>query len=216
MKKILKQASAAIIGLTVLTGIVLGVFKSGDLLFTTALDISSQLPMVKEATQKPSNLDSNINADLNKKADVRQNSLENEAVPVMSSIKTTQPPESGSNISKQVDFFSDFRMDREKIRSQQLELLREIVNNSQSSSETRQEAQNRILQITKDIQKEAEAERLILAGGIADVIVSIQPNSASVIIKSAQLSQKDRSLINEIASRVTGFSAEQIHITLNK
>lgn len=117
-----------------------------------------------------------------------------------------------TDVIKREDFFAEYRMERERTRSQQIELLREIVNNQQSSGETRKEAQKKIIDLTNLMKKELEAEKLIIARGYKDAIVLIQPATVSVVVAGSKLTNDDNARIAEIVARATGAKTTAIAI----
>ncbi len=128
-------------------------------------------------------------------------------------------PASGKAISKEGnkegrpnEFFIEYRLERDRSRSQQIDLLREIVNNQNSAPETRKEAHRRLLAISQAMDLEMKLENLIRAENIKDTVVFIQDKSATVIVQTPLLTPLDRNRVTEIAVRVTGLPAESIVI----
>jgi len=111
------------------------------------------------------------------------------------------------------DYFVNYRIEREKIRSQQVEILREIVNNPNSISDTRKEAQEKLLAITETLENELKLESLIVSKNFKDAIVLIQPESVTVVIKGDSISDQDTTKIADLVSSTTGHSYEDIIIT---
>ncbi|KAB2951675.1 SpoIIIAH-like family protein [Heliorestis acidaminivorans] len=109
------------------------------------------------------------------------------------------------------NFFAEYRIERERNRSQQIELLREIVNNSHSADSTRQEAQETLLSMTDLMRKELEAEKIIIAQGHQDAVVLIQPESVSVVV-SKESTDDSKSKIIDIVSSITGRAPSAIAI----
>ena len=91
------------------------------------------------------------------------------------------------NASKEApDFFVEYRLERDKIRSERTDLLRDILKNAHAE-ETKKQAQNAILQMTLEKQMESEMENLIKAKGFGDALVFIRENSVSAVVKSSSL-----------------------------
>ncbi|MHB9096018.1 MAG: SpoIIIAH-like family protein, partial [Eubacteriales bacterium] len=112
--------------------------------------------------------------------------------------------------ARQNEFFVEYRLERDRTRSQQLDLLREIVNNQNSPDETRKEAQRRLLAISQAIDTEMKLENLIKAENFKDTVVFVQDKSATVIIQAPVLTPMDKNRLTEIAVRVTGLQASSI------
>lgn len=115
-----------------------------------------------------------------------------------------------SRIVTQNGFFVEYRLERDRVRSQQIDLYREIVNNQNSPDETRKEAQQRLLGISQAIDTEMKLENLIKAENYKDVVVCVQEKSATVIVQSPLMTQPDKDRLIQIAVRVTGLSAESV------
>ncbi|MEL7564232.1 MAG: SpoIIIAH-like family protein [Dehalobacterium sp.] len=111
------------------------------------------------------------------------------------------------------DYFVNYRIEREKIRSQQIELLREIVDNPNSVSEVRKNAQEKMLTITQNMENELKLENLIKAKNYQDAVVLIQPESVMVVVKILELAAGDGTKIADMVANTTGHSYEDIIIT---
>jgi stage III sporulation protein AH len=110
------------------------------------------------------------------------------------------------------EFYSEYRMQRDRIRSQQIDLLREIVNNPNSAQETRQDAQQKLIAITQNLEREMELENLIIAKGFEDAVVLIQPSAVTVIVQGRTLPQDQIAKITDLAVRSLKVRAEDIVI----
>lgn len=111
------------------------------------------------------------------------------------------------------DYFVNYRIEREKIRSQQVELLREIVNNPSSINEVRKNAQEKMLTITQNMENELKLENLIKAKNFKDAVVLIQPESVMVVVKVLELANEDGMKIADLVANTTGHNYEDIIIT---
>jgi len=117
------------------------------------------------------------------------------------------------NSPKYDDYFVNYRIEREKIRSQQIEILREIVDNPNSVSEVRKNAQEKMLIITQNMENELKLENLIKAKNYQDAVVLIQPESVMVVVKILELAAGDGTKIADIVANTTGHNYEDIIIT---
>lgn len=110
------------------------------------------------------------------------------------------------------DYFLEYRIDRDRTRSRQIELLQNIVNNANSSTSERQEAQQKILAITNTLEQELKLESIIKAKGYEDAILFIQPSSVVVIVKGHNFDSTDATIIGDLVAKTTGHPLEQITI----
>lgn len=110
------------------------------------------------------------------------------------------------------EFFVEYRLERDRTRSQQVDLLREIVNNQNSSESTKKEAQARMLAISQAIETEMKLENLIRAENFKDSVVFVQDKSVTVIVQIPMLTAMDRQKITSITSRITGLDEQNVVI----
>lgn len=110
------------------------------------------------------------------------------------------------------DFFTEYRLEREKIRSERSDLLREMIKNAKSE-EMRQRAQDNILKLVVDKQRESEIESLIKSKGFNDSLVFIRENSVSAIVKANSLTKEEVIGVADIINRISGINVENITIS---
>ncbi|MDI3546740.1 MAG: stage sporulation protein [Halanaerobiales bacterium] len=110
------------------------------------------------------------------------------------------------------DFFIESKLERDKYRSEQISNYREIINNPKYSEEAKKEAQQKILQLTEEIEKAMEIESLIRARGYKDAIAFIHDNAVDVVIETNGLDKSDVARIGDIIHKVTGFNFEDVTI----
>lgn len=114
------------------------------------------------------------------------------------------------NISK--EFFIEYRLERDKNRSQHIALLENIVVNKDTDTETRGEAQNEMISLVKLSEKEMVIENLIRAKGFDDIIVFIHDGYVNAIVDSEDLSAAHAAQIQDIIFKETGISLDKISI----
>lgn len=123
-------------------------------------------------------------------------------------------------IDQKEDFFIEYRLDRERTRGRQIELLREIINSSTASEQARQKAQEELLAITNKLAREMELEHLIRAKGYRDATVCIEEKGVTVIVQPgpgqregkapAKITPEDITKICEVVSWGTGVGEQNI------
>jgi len=126
--------------------------------------------------------------------------------------KKTVIPDSRTN---NLDFFVDYRMERDRTRGQQVEWLREVINNAGTAGETRQKAQEHLMAISRSMEKESELENLIRAKGFDDAAVMVDESTATAIVAAASLSSVEVAAITELVSRGAGIEQQKIAV-INK
>ncbi|MFW6237816.1 MAG: SpoIIIAH-like family protein [Halanaerobiales bacterium] len=110
------------------------------------------------------------------------------------------------------DFFIEYRMERDKARSEQIDVYREMINNPNTDEASKKEAQQEMLDLTDKMEKEMEIESLIRARGYNDSLAYIHDGSVDVIIRTGGLSQEDVARIGDIVVKTTGFSFDDVTI----
>lgn len=110
------------------------------------------------------------------------------------------------------DFFTEYRLERDKIRSERSDLLRDSVKTAKTD-DSRQKAHDTMVKMVLDKQRETEIESLIKARGFSDALVFIKDNSVSAVIKTSSLSREEVVQVADIISRVAGVKAEDITIS---
>ncbi len=118
--------------------------------------------------------------------------------------------------SSNESFFVDYKMQREKSRSQQVELLKEIINSSSENGETKKVAQEQLLQISKNIVQETRLEYLLKANNFKEVVVCIDPEGVNVITDGDYQNANQYNELLELISRETGFGEQSIIISTKK
>lgn len=116
-------------------------------------------------------------------------------------------------INDREDFFLEFRLERDRSRSQQLDLLQSLLSHPDTEPEVMTESQRRIILITERMEKEMEVESLIRARGYEDALAFIHGESIDIIVLHPHsLSEDQVEEVADTASRVTGFPYQEITI----
>lgn len=108
------------------------------------------------------------------------------------------------------EFFINYRLDRERVRGQQVELLRTVIDDADSDPAIRKEAQNKLLKISDSMDQELQLEALIKAKGFAEAALFVQQESATAILRKEGMSDFEVSTVADIISQVTGHNLENI------
>jgi len=110
------------------------------------------------------------------------------------------------------DLFIEFRLQRDQARSEQLDLLREVLNNANLGSAAKDQALGVWLRITQDLGLEVDMENLIRAKGFADAVVVLREGQATIMVKAASLTPEEVLRIADIAVRIAGIRFEDITV----
>lgn len=122
---------------------------------------------------------------------------------------TNQQPDDGITTTST---FSDYRLERERTRTQEITYIDSIISNTNTDQETLAEAQLMKLELTDTMEKEMLLEGLLKAKGFEDVFVTLGDQSINVVVKDAELSQAEVAQILELVQRETSMSAMNVKI----
>ena len=111
-----------------------------------------------------------------------------------------------------VQAMSDFYTDREALRGDELDRLREIVADEGTPEEIRLAAGRRELELMDRSEKEAAIEAVLTARGYAPVVVTVQSDSVNVLIKTESLTRQDAQAILDLVMRETGVTGGNVKI----
>lgn len=127
---------------------------------------------------------------------------------------TPEPPPFQEDLGR--DYFVDHRMERERERSERIALLREVVNNPNSTDETRAKAQMEMIDVAAQKEIELHIERLIVGKGFADAVVFFSPTGAEVIVKAEAMSEAEALQVADVISTVAGVRLQNIRVRFRK
>ena len=123
------------------------------------------------------------------------------------------PGEAVFTSSTGVTSLAGAKLQKEQTRAKNKETLLEIINNANISEEQKQDAINGMIALTDMAEKETAAEILLEAKGFNDVVVSISGSGVDVVVNAPSLTDAQRAQIEDIVTRKTGISPENIIIS---
>lgn len=111
------------------------------------------------------------------------------------------------------NYFTQSRLDRDTMYSQTLDTYQKIINNENISEDQKSIAQEEISKINKERNSIMIAENLIKVKGFEDLIIFVNGENVSIIVKADKLEEKDIAQIQNIITRELGASVENINIS---
>ncbi|MGQ9823407.1 MAG: SpoIIIAH-like family protein [Desulfotomaculales bacterium] len=116
-----------------------------------------------------------------------------------------------------LNFFIEYKLERERTRGRQIELLREIINSPATSEQARQKAQEDLMAISSKLSKETDLEHLLKARGYQDALVCIEDRGVTVIVlpqgnPAGKITPEDVAKICEVISWGTGVGEQNIFV----
>lgn len=110
-------------------------------------------------------------------------------------------------------YFTELRLERDKMYSQMLESYQKILSNNQISETQKEISENEIKKINDTRNAIMIAENLIKNKGFQDLIIFINGDSISIIVKAKELKEEQIAQIQNIISRELKGEIENIHIS---
>lgn len=112
------------------------------------------------------------------------------------------------------NYFVASRLERDKMYSQMLESYQKLAEDTAVPAEQKSISTQEISNINNRKNAIMIAENLIKNLGFEDVVIFVNNNSTSVIVKSENLSEADVAQIQNIVCREVGVEVGSIHISL--
>ncbi len=148
--------------------------------------------------------------------DLRQTVAEEEDSSQTESGDTPVKPAEGEVLNNDNDYFINYEMEREKVRSEQLELLNEMVEGENTLPEVKQEAENKILAITEGMENELLLESLLVAKYGGEAVVFVQEDKVNVILRPQEggIDDQEAEKIAQLVDTYTGIGYENAIIVI--
>ena len=152
----------------------------------------------------------------NTEADIKNNDKNvSENITESSTTETSSNNIESVNKDKQLNnnYFTQSRLDRDTMYSQTLDTYQKIIENESISADQKAIAQKEISKINEQKNSIMIAENLIKVKGFEDLIIFINGENVSVIVKSDKLEEKEIAQIQNIVTRELGVKIENISIS---
>lgn len=180
-------------------------------------ETSTQIASIGDATLVSSNISNSIS---NQVKDENQNvnvSAENKSETAQSAVSTTEANvvETNATINKddENEYFSASKLERDTMYSQMLDSYQKIFNNSNASEKQKEAAQEEIEKINKIKNSIMISENLIKTKGFDSVVIFVNDDSISVVVKKEKLKKEDIAQIQSIIAREMNAKIDDIHIS---
>lgn len=109
-------------------------------------------------------------------------------------------------------FFSEYRMEREKNRSKEVEMWQEVINNQNTEKTFKNLAQQELVKIVALTEKEMIIENMVISLGFSDALAFMTDDSITVIVEAKELTSAQVARIQDIVVRKTKMSPTNIKI----
>lgn len=120
---------------------------------------------------------------------------------------------STNDLEKNSNYFEETRIERERMYSEMVETYEKILENPETPTDQKAIAIQEISNITNIKNGIMISENLIKNKGFEEVVILINNNTASVVVKSYNLSQEQLSKIQNIIQRELKIETKNINIS---
>ena len=149
----------------------------------------------------------------NNEANTQQNTINTDASNTTNIIQNEVVETNTTSSSTDESYFTESRLSREKMYSQMIESYQKILDSPQISDTQREISQNEIMKINETKNAIMITENLIKNKGFEDVVIFINGNSISIIVKAENLNTEQIAQIQNIVARELQGEIENIHIS---
>ncbi len=118
---------------------------------------------------------------------------------------------SNTNSSKN-DYFSEAKINKEKAKSEALNMLRQVSENPAATAEEKKIAQQQILQMAKKTETEMTIENILKGKGFSEVSAYFSEDMITVAIRTDGLTPADVAKIRDVVIAESKLKADQIKI----
>lgn len=202
----------------IITALVLMVAVAGYLNFT-GNNLSEGLDWAKLAQGQKDESVETVNNGEDKKEEEKQNKDVADTTDKLIDKEKDTDAEVGEAVltsAKSNQAFYSIKLQREQTRAENKEMLTEIINNVNATEKQKNEAIDSIMEIADFAEKENAAETLLSAKGFPESVVSMEKNHVDVVINQKDLTEQDIIQIEDIVTRKTEVSLENIVISTAK
>ena len=113
---------------------------------------------------------------------------------------------------KDSGLLAEYRIERERVRSKELTLLKEITNNTAGTPKAREAAYVKLVNLVDREEKEMQAEAMIKSQGFKDCVVVVTDVNTTVMVEGNSLATAEQEAIRKTVSIATGSTGKAISV----
>ena len=117
-----------------------------------------------------------------------------------------------ATVVAQKDFFSDFRLNRDRRRDAEEELYQSIMLDPTRSEEAKMEAEASLTLLYRISSLEDRVESILIGRDYNDVIFSVEENMSLLMIRKETIDEKEKASLIDFVSSYGGIPAETISV----
>ncbi|NLZ38858.1 MAG: SpoIIIAH-like family protein [Firmicutes bacterium] len=122
------------------------------------------------------------------------------------------PDPESLNLDSFEEFFVEYRLQRDRIRSNEIEMLNKMIDNPNITAEGKKEAEEQLLALLELMEKELMVENMLKAQGYKDAVFFLKDGRVNIVVQAAKLDETQFMQIADMVSIATGVSVEDISI----
>ena len=194
------------------------IFKKNQIIITTLavmIAIAGYLNYSGKLFGETQNGTTEANADLANKEllDISEDDLGSDEIASNDSEVEGTPGEAVLTNGSTDTTVAQAKIAREQVRAENKETLQSIIDSTNVSEEEKQEAIAQMLKMTELSEQEMAIETLMASKGFSDAVVNLTEDSADIVVNAAELTDANRAQIEDIVTRKTEISPENIVIS---
>lgn len=205
MKRVLKKNQVVVTTLALMIAVAGYLNYSGEIFDVSGGALETVNDLVNQDLLDISEEDISVNSDIE--------SLDFEIADA--SDKTGTPGESvlTSGTISATEAIASAKVAREQVRASSKETLEALISNDTLTADQREAAVSQLIDMTQLAEMEVMVETLLEAKGFTDVAVTLTDNSADVVVAKSEITDANRAQIEDIVTRKTEISLENVIIT---
>ncbi|MBQ1388465.1 MAG: SpoIIIAH-like family protein [Clostridia bacterium] len=129
------------------------------------------------------------------------------------STKDTPSQKISQPASKESEYFSKVRLERQKTQDELLTMARSMAESENTTGEAKTQAVRRLNELLGTINKQSNVEGLIMSKGFTDCIAYIENGECSVVVTGKELKSDTLTAIKDIVTTQTGISFDKIRVS---
>jgi len=121
-------------------------------------------------------------------------------------------PEGKVLTAEEPSFFVDYRLQRDRIRAREMEMLNQIIENEKISAEGKKQAEQQLLSLIALMEKELLVENMVRAKGYPEAVFFYRDGLANVVVEAENISEREAVQLAEMVSGLAGVKMEEVAV----
>ena len=114
------------------------------------------------------------------------------------------------------DLITKAKLEREQTRAKSKEMLMSMIENDSIDKTSKQQAEQKVLQLTENMEMETQIEQLLGAKGFANSVVSISNDNVDILLAKESLTDVEKAQVEDIVMRKTEMDLDKVVISTMK